>query len=199
MSATLGRLTACLHSAATLIYPMHWSVFLFTFYIIHTYIRLKALCPGLPGWAGTRKVKPIWILLKQETVSGSGVSWAICKSALRSRQIIMPAPHHSVFYRPDAVPATQPTASKHWRHFCLLFLSDKSSEFVHVDMQPATQANLAFYFLWDWKEFRPKCDYAVWLWCKGRYGLFDLGINFWVVGYTLWFLVNACHTCAPYV
>ena len=25
--------------------------------------------------AGTRKVKPIWILLKQETVSGSGISW----------------------------------------------------------------------------------------------------------------------------
>ena len=25
----------------------------------------------------------------------------------------MPAPHHSVFYRPDALPAAQPTASKH--------------------------------------------------------------------------------------
>ena len=74
-----------------------------------------ALCPGLPGWADTRKVKPIWILLKQETVSGSGIRWAICKSAPRSRQITTPAPHHSVFYRPDALPATQPTVSKHWR------------------------------------------------------------------------------------
>ena len=37
----------------------------------HTHTRLTALCPGLPGWAGTRKVKPIWILLKQETMSGS--------------------------------------------------------------------------------------------------------------------------------
>ena len=37
--------------------------------------------PGLPRWAGTRKVKPIWILLKQETVSGNGYSWTICKSA----------------------------------------------------------------------------------------------------------------------
>ena len=72
--------------------------------------------PGLPRWAGTRKVKPIWIFLKQETVSGSGISWAICNSALRSRQITMPAPHHWVFYRPDALPAAQPTASKHWRH-----------------------------------------------------------------------------------
>ena len=68
---------------------------------------------GLPRWAGTRKVKPIWILLKQETVSGSGISWAICKSAPRSRQITTPTPQHSVFYRPDALPAAQPTASKH--------------------------------------------------------------------------------------
>ena len=64
---------------------------------IHTHTRLKALFPGLPGWAGTRKVKPIWILLEQETVSGSGTSWAICKSAICSRQITTPAPHHSFF------------------------------------------------------------------------------------------------------
>ena len=30
-------------------------------------------------------------------MSGSGISWAICKSAPRSRQMTMPAPHHSVF------------------------------------------------------------------------------------------------------
>ena len=81
----------------------------------HTHSRLTAFCPGLPGWAGTRKVKPIWIFLKQEIVSSSGISWAICKSALRSRQTTTPAPHHSVSYRLDAFPATQPTASKHWR------------------------------------------------------------------------------------
>ena len=61
----------------------------------HTDVRLTALCPGLPGWAGTRKVVPIWILLKQETVSGSGISWS--KSASRSRQITTSAPHRSVF------------------------------------------------------------------------------------------------------
>jgi len=79
--------------------------------------------PGLPRSAGTRKVKPIWILLKQQTVSGSGISWAICKSARRSRQITTPTPHHSVFYRPDALPATQPTVSKHSR---LLSQSNKT-------------------------------------------------------------------------
>jgi len=51
-----------------------------------THTRLMALCPGLPGWAGTRKAKPMWILLKQETVSGSSISWAIYKSAYRSSQ-----------------------------------------------------------------------------------------------------------------
>jgi len=37
---------------------------------LHT--RLTALFPGLPGWAGTRKVKPIRILLKQEAVASAG-------------------------------------------------------------------------------------------------------------------------------
>jgi len=72
---------------------------------------LMALCSGLPWWDGTRKVKPIWILLKQETVGGSSISLAICKSAPCLRQIPTPASHHSIFYSPDA----QPTASKHWR------------------------------------------------------------------------------------
>jgi len=60
----------------------------------------------------------MWILLKQETVSGNGISWDICKSATRSRQITVPEPHHSVFYRPDALPATQPTASKQVKADC---------------------------------------------------------------------------------
>ena len=68
-----------------------------TYNTTHTHTCLTALFPGLPRWAGARKVKPIWILLKQETVSGSGISWAICKSAPRSRQITTPAPYHSVF------------------------------------------------------------------------------------------------------
>jgi len=63
----------------------------------HTHSRLMALFPGLPRWAGTRKVKPILILLKQETVSGRSISWAICKSEPCSGQITT-APHHSSFF-----------------------------------------------------------------------------------------------------
>jgi len=35
--------------------------------------------------------------VKQETASGSGINWAICKSAPRSGHITTPAPHRSVF------------------------------------------------------------------------------------------------------
>jgi len=55
-----------------------------------------------------QKGKPIWILLKQETVSG--ISWAICKSAPRSRQITTSAPHHSVFLQAGC-PSCHPTNS----------------------------------------------------------------------------------------
>ena len=77
---------------------------------LHTHTRLTALFPELPGSAGTRKVKPIWILLKQETVSGSGISWAICISAPRSRQTTTPTPHRSVFLQAGC-PSCCPTNS----------------------------------------------------------------------------------------
>ena len=76
----------------------------------HTHTRLTALFPGLPRRASTRKVKPIWSLLKQETVSGSGIRWAICKSAPRFRQITMPPPHRSVFLQ-AGWPSCRPTNS----------------------------------------------------------------------------------------
>jgi len=84
---------------------MHWTKWRAALDNEHTHTRLTALFPGLPMLAGTREVKPIWILLKQEIVSD--------KSAPRYRQITMPALHRSVFYRPDALPATQPTMPKH--------------------------------------------------------------------------------------
>jgi len=62
----------------------------------HTHTRSMALFPGLPGWTGARKVKPIWILLKQETVSGGGISWAYASLHLAPDRITTPAPHHSL-------------------------------------------------------------------------------------------------------
>ena len=131
-----------------------------------THTRLTALCPGLPRWTGTRKVKPIWILLKQETVSGSGISWVICKSAPHSRQITMAAPHHSVFYWPDALPATQPTASKHWRqHKVYMYISKRPISYpVDASRYLARPATKRFQTS-DWRALEVCCRPWTW-WCN---------------------------------
>ena len=69
---------------------------------VHKYITTNTHTHPFNSSFSTRvsryqKGKTIWILLKQETVSGSGISWAICKSAPRSRQITMPAPTTQFF------------------------------------------------------------------------------------------------------
>jgi len=69
--------------------------------------------PRLPGWTGTKKVKPIWILLKQETVSGSGISWAtmqVCTSLQTDNHASTPPLR---FLQAGCLPAAQPTVSKH--------------------------------------------------------------------------------------
>ena len=48
----------------------------------HACAHLTALCTGLHGLAGTRKVKPMLTFLKQETVSGSVIRWTTCNSAV---------------------------------------------------------------------------------------------------------------------
>jgi len=72
----------------------------------YTHTRLMALCLGLPGWAGTRKVKPIWHQLGHMQV---------CTSLQTDNHTSTPPGHHSVFYRPDALPAAQSTASQHFK------------------------------------------------------------------------------------
>ena len=62
---------------------------------------------GTPGWAGTRKVKPIWILLEQEAVSGSGIRWAICKSASHSNHASTPP----LVFLQAGCPSCRPTNS----------------------------------------------------------------------------------------
>ena len=76
-------------------------------------------------------------------MSGSGISWDICKSAPSSRQITMPAPHHSVFYRPDALPAAQPTASKHWRGIAAQ----------HIKKVKVAHTRLPSIGFWSWSRF----------------------------------------------
>jgi len=58
-------------------------------------------------------------------VSGSGTSWAICKSAPRSRQITTPAPHRSVFYSTDSRSHIgKVNNQKTWNHIKLWFIPE---------------------------------------------------------------------------
>jgi len=78
--------------------------------------------------------------LKSNFPWSSEVTYIVSSGALnstptKSRQITMLAPHHSVFYRPDALPAAQPIASMHWRHYRAnnqLKHKDKSGEIRHI-------------------------------------------------------------------
>jgi len=109
--------------------------------------RLTALCLRLPRWAGTRKVKPIWILLKQERVSDSGISWVIRKLEPRSRQTTMPAPHHSVFYRPDWCPSCRPTNSVKALKAIQLYLQ---YAYINYSSDLHKAANILTKCLWCW-------------------------------------------------
>jgi len=64
-----------------------------------------------------RKGKTSLYLLKQEIVSGSSISWTICKSAPRPRQITMPASHQSSFFAgrmPFLLPNQQHQSTEGW-------------------------------------------------------------------------------------
>jgi len=92
-----STILVCLSVAAVCCFEP-WNFFFFSWEPLLVYIHTYSYNPLDFVWdyPGELVPKPIWILLKQETVSGSDISWGICKSAPRPRQITMPALHHSV-------------------------------------------------------------------------------------------------------
>ena len=54
----------------------------------------------------------MWILLEQETVSGSGISWAICKSAPRSRQITTSLQYPTTLFFTGRMPFMPPNQQR---------------------------------------------------------------------------------------
>ena len=63
---------------------------------LHTHTHLTVIFLGLPRWAGTRNVKPIWILLKQKR---QWVAVAVASAG----------PYASLHLDPDRQPHQQPT------------------------------------------------------------------------------------------
>jgi len=88
-------------------------------------------------------------LLEQEIVSGVASTGPICKSAPHPRQITMTTSHHSAFCKPDALPAAQPTASKHWKHMVItntmILLNIIGSSLRHINALTSLKCIDAFY------------------------------------------------------
>ena len=77
---------------------------------LHTHTRLTALFPGLPRWASARKVKPIYFSEATDSEWQQG-HMQVCTLLQTDSHTSTPP---LCFYRPDALPVAQPTASKHW-------------------------------------------------------------------------------------
>jgi len=83
---------------------------------VHTHTTVSLLLWNLSGTTRvsryqkgkTRKVKTNLDLLEQETVSGSGICWAICKSAPHPRQ---PRQHATTQFLQAGCPSCRPTNS----------------------------------------------------------------------------------------
>ena len=75
--------------------------------LAHTHSNLTALCPGLPVQEKGKTSLDFTEARDSEWHQLGRMQ--VCTSL----QTTTSAPHHSVLYRPDALPAAQPTASKH--------------------------------------------------------------------------------------
>ena len=83
---------------------------------VHTHTHNRLPLSGTPG-------EPVPERWNQSGFYWSKKQWVAVASAgpyaslhLALDKITTPVPHQSVFYRPYALPAAQPTASKRWRH-----------------------------------------------------------------------------------
>ena len=75
---------------------------------MHLNLHFNSHFPGEPGLAGVYWSKGWWRWWWQLDYW----SYKSCKTPVKSSP---PTNQHPVFYRPDALPVTQPTVSKHWR------------------------------------------------------------------------------------
>jgi len=77
-----------------------------------------ALFPGPPGWAGARR-ELLDFMVQGKINTGRHTDHLAGRHSIRTNQC-PPPPSPHIFYRPAALPAAQPTASKHWRQLAHL-------------------------------------------------------------------------------
>jgi len=106
-------------------------------------------------------------------VSGSGIRWATCKSAPRSRQITTPAPHHSVFagQMPFLLPnqqrqSTEGNGAVYYICNSFTFITDHSQHHCCIDNSTVTIVLLLTWNCYATKlQLSQKCYKNSRLWC----------------------------------
>jgi len=79
----------------------------------HHHYRFTALFPEPPGWACARR-ELLAFMVQGKINRGSHTDHPTGHHSIWTNQCPPPSSPH-IFYRLDALPTTQPTASKHWR------------------------------------------------------------------------------------
>ena len=100
-------------------------------YIVHHHHHnhFTALFLGPPGWTGARR-ELLDFMVQGKINRGRHTDHPAGRHSIRTNQC--PPPLSSpYFYRPDALPAAQPTASKHWRQDQFIYSAiDKNLQFI---------------------------------------------------------------------
>jgi len=78
----------------------------------HTHNHFTALFLGTPRWAGARR-ELLDFMVQGKINRGRHTNHQAGRHSIQTNQC--PPPPSPIFYRPDALPAAQPTLSKHWR------------------------------------------------------------------------------------
>jgi len=78
----------------------------------HHHNHFMALFLGPPGWAGAR-TELLDIMVQGKINRGRHTDHPDGRHSILTKQCLPPP--SPIFYRPDALPAAQPTVSKHWR------------------------------------------------------------------------------------
>ena len=82
-----------------------------------TRLHLTATIPGT--WVSRNKnVKPVWVYCSKRRWKWQCAMGTLGHAKLQSEHHQQQT-QHSVFCRPDALPATQPRLSRHWRQICI--------------------------------------------------------------------------------
>ena len=77
--------------------------------------RFTALFPGPPGWADARR-ELLDFMVQGKINNGRHTDHLDGHHSISTKQC--PPPPSPIFYRPDALPTTQPTVLKHWGNEC---------------------------------------------------------------------------------